>query len=72
MDNTGWYDMQGRGNSAELPKMAGVFRMQPVQQGRNTPQLFHAPALSKACTQCGATKTPQWREGPDGEPMISH
>ena len=21
----------------------------------------------KACYQCGATKTPQWREGPEGE-----
>ena len=25
----------------------------------------------KACVQCGTTKTPQWREGPAGEHLLS-
>ena len=24
------------------------------------------PPNLKACTQCGTTRTPQWREGPEG------
>ncbi len=30
------------------------------------------PVISRTCVECGATQTPQWREGPQGEMEREH
>lgn len=48
---------------------APAYRAEPPAVFEDEEYLFPSGAANgaKCCTKCGATKTPQWREGPVGE-----